>query len=149
MSLHIVQSIQDPLISLIKDDPVRPEISAGFRVSSWGQIFVLQDDITCEPSSVICCAYRSQVPENVEELLVVPSESSNPKVAVFYTIWSYRPGAGRRLILQVRDWILKNRQQVNQFVTLSPPTEMARIFHLRNGAEIFRINSDTVNYLYP
>jgi hypothetical protein len=33
-------------------------------------------------------------------------------------------------------------------VTLSPKTEMARKFHLKNGAEVFRENPDTVNYLY-
>jgi hypothetical protein len=70
-------------------------------------------------------------------------------VAVFYTIWSYVPGAGRRLITQARRWIQENRVEIRQFVTLSPPTDMARVFHLRNGAEVHRVNVDTVNYLYP
>jgi hypothetical protein len=69
-------------------------------------------------------------------------------VAVFYTIWSYYPGAGRRLIRSAAEWIQKNRTNITEFVTLSPPTDMARIFHLRNGAKEFRINENTVNYLY-
>ena len=71
-----------------------------------------------------------------------------PDVAVFYTIWSYKPGAGRKLISTARLWIGSNRANITKFVTLSPPTEMARVFHLKNGAEVFRINPDTVNYLY-
>jgi hypothetical protein len=33
-------------------------------------------------------------------------------------------------------------------VTLSPKTDMARKFHLKNGAKIFRENEETVNYEY-
>jgi hypothetical protein len=78
--------------------------------------------------------------------MILPQSAT---VAVFYTIWSYRPGAGRRLIIAARRWIEENRQDIKEFVTLSPPTEMARIFHLRNGAGVFRVNHDTVNYVYP
>jgi hypothetical protein len=37
---------------------------------------------------------------------------------------------------------------VTRFVTLSPKTNMARRFHLKNGAIVFRENDDTVNYEY-
>jgi len=37
---------------------------------------------------------------------------------------------------------------VKRFVTLSPPTELARRFHIRNGANIFRVNEQSVNYEY-
>mgnify|MGYP003349730749 CR=1 FL=1 len=37
---------------------------------------------------------------------------------------------------------------VQTYVTLSPKTEMARRFHLKNGAGVYRENSDTVNYIY-
>jgi hypothetical protein len=33
-------------------------------------------------------------------------------------------------------------------VTLSPKTDMARRFHLKNGAAVYRENLETVNYLY-
>jgi hypothetical protein len=68
--------------------------------------------------------------------------------AVFYTIWSYVPGAGRKLIVQARNWLIANRTEIKTFVTLSPPTDMARVFHLRNGAGVLSVNEDTVNYIY-
>ena len=36
--LHIIQNLQDELIRLIKDDPVRPELTADFRVNSNSKI---------------------------------------------------------------------------------------------------------------
>lgn len=143
--LHVIQTLDDPLMSLLKDDPVRPEIPAEFRVSDHSEIFVyFNDDNT--PGAVVCCAYRNAVPANVAELSLVPA--TTPSVAVFYTIWSYTSGAGRKLIMSARSWIGMNRNNIQEYVTLSPPTDMARIFHIRNGAEVLRINADTVNYLY-
>jgi hypothetical protein len=131
---------------LITDDPVRPEIPLEFRVSTSSEIFVLLDELDLTPMAAVCCAYRDSIPENTADLILQPLSAS---VAVFYTIWSYQPRGGRSLIVAARRWIQANRVEINQFVTLSPPTDMARVFHLRNGAEVFRVNSDTVNYLYP
>jgi hypothetical protein len=144
--LHVIQSLTDPLCSLIVDDPVRPEIPLEFRVSSSSEIFVLLDDEDGSPMAAVCCAYRDTIPENTLDLVAQPIAA---EVAVFYTIWSYKSGAGRKLIVAARRWIQDNREGVVKFVTLSPPTDMARVFHLRNGAEVFRVNIDTVNYLYP
>lgn len=146
--LHVIQSLTDPLCSLIVDDPVRPEIPLEFRVSNSSEIFVLLDDDDGGgvPMAAVCCAYRDSIPENTTDLIAQPVAAS---VAVFYTIWSYTPGAGRKLIVSARRWIQDNRGGIDRFVTLSPPTDMARLFHLRNGAEVFRVNTDTVNYLYP
>jgi hypothetical protein len=69
-------------------------------------------------------------------------------MAIFYTIWSYKPGAGRDLILNAVSYIKSNKPHISRFVTLSPPTEMARRFHLKNGASVFRNNTETVNYEY-
>jgi len=147
MPLHIIKDLKDPLCSLVRDDPVRPDIPLEFRVSDNAEIFVLLDDLEQLPTAAVCCAYRSLVPSNVVELAQEPELLAH--VAVFYTIWSYKPGAGRKLIIAARKWIIENRSEISEFVTLSPPTDMARVFHLRNGAEIFRVNPDTVNYLYP
>ena len=144
--LHIITSTTDPLTRLLKDDPVRPEIPVEFRISEHTQVFVLQHDETHEPLAVVCAAYRDYIPANVTELAQAPELT--PKVAVFYTIWSYHPGAGRKLITQTKNWLLQNQTNITEFVTLSPPTDMARTFHLRNGAGIFRVNTDTVNYQY-
>jgi hypothetical protein len=90
-------------------------------------------------------SYQSIVPES-ESQLFTPSQE--PIVVVFYTIWSYEAGAGRDLIFEARDWIQKNKPGIQRFVTLSPPTEMARRFHIKNGAKVYRTNTDTVNYEY-
>ena len=144
--LHVINTLSDPLINLLADDPVRPEIPVDFRISSTSEIVVLQHNETAEPEAVVCCAYRDLVPADILELARDPAD--HPTVAVFYTIWSYRPGAGRKLIRAAAAWIRKHRPEISEFVTLSPPTEMARTFHLRNGARELRVNGDTVNYLY-
>lgn len=143
--LHRITTLSDPLIALIKDDPVRPEILPEFRVTDWATMFVLLDQYQ-KPQSVVCVAFKDSVPKNIEEL--ARSNSTKPHAAIFYTIWSYAPGAGRRLITEARTWIMENIGEITEFVTLSPPTEMARQFHLRNGAGILRVNTDTVNYIY-
>ena len=146
-TLYRITTILDPLIALLADDPVRPEIPAEFRVTDNSEIFVLRDDDSAAAMAVVCCAYRTVIPSTVHELAALPETETS--VAVFYTIWSYTPGAGRRLIVSAREWIQTNRHNITKFVTLSPTTDMARVFHLRNGAEVFRVNPDTVNYLYP
>ena len=143
--LHIITDIQDNLMNLIKDDPVRPELPADFRVNSNSKIFVLRDDETQQPLAVTCVKFLNQIPHNVDELAEL---TVNTNTAVFYTIWSYAAGAGRRLIEEAQQQIRQERPEVDTYVTLSPKTEMARRFHLKNGAEVFRENPDTVNYLY-
>jgi hypothetical protein len=143
--LHIITDIRDNLMNLIKDDPVRPELPADFRVNSNSKIFVLRDDETQEPLAVTCVKFLNQIPHNVDELAEL---TVNTNTAVFYTIWSYAAGAGRRLIEEAQQEIQKQQPEINTYVTLSPKTEMARKFHLKNGAEVFRENTDTVNYLY-
>lgn len=143
--LHIINSKSDPLCALIKDDPVRPEIDLDFRVSDYSEIIVSTDEYG-KPTAVVCVLYRDSVPRSKEELLEFASYT--PSVAVFYTIWSYQPGAGRKLIVSARSHIQTSRSNLVKYVTLSPPTEMARIFHLRNGAQVLNVNADSVNYSY-
>jgi hypothetical protein len=141
--LHVIRTANDPLIALIKDDPVRPEIPGEHRVGTHKEILVLSSDDA--PRAVVCVSYQDQVPSTVEELTAPTGDAT---IAVFYTIWSYAPGAGREMIFQARDHVMQTRPTVTRFVTLSPPTEMAKRFHLKNGAGVFRINADTVNYEY-
>jgi len=67
---------------------------------------------------------------------------------VFYTIWSYKSGKGQQLLIEAVKGIQRDYPSVTRFVTLSPKTEVARRFHLRNGAIVFRENLDTINYEY-
>ena len=71
-----------------------------------------------------------------------------PTTAVFYTIWSYKAGKGSELLILAVKEIQNQYPSITRFVTLSPKTELARRFHLKNGAIIFRENTDTVNYEY-
>ncbi len=64
--LYIIESLSDPLLQYIKDDPVRPEIPTEFRVSDSSEIFVLMKDN--KPSAIVCVAYRDFVPKDCEEL---------------------------------------------------------------------------------
>ena len=143
--LHIITDLRDNLLDLIKDDPVRPELPAEFRVNNNSRIFVLRDDQTQKPLAVTCVKFLSEIPQDVTDLADL---AVNTNTAVFYTIWSYAAGAGRRLIEEAQREIQREQPEINTYVTLSPKTEMARRFHLKNGAEVFRENADTVNYLY-
>jgi hypothetical protein len=144
MMLHVIQDLQDSLLNLIKDDPVRPEIPAAQRVNANSKIFVLKDD-NDQPIAVTCVKFLEMIPKTVEDLA---DTVVNTNTAVFYTIWSYAQGAGRRLIEEAQAKIKLERPEVTTYVTLSPKTEMARRFHLKNGAEVFQENETTVNYLY-
>ena len=139
--LKIINSITDPLIDLVKDDPVRPSIPTAARVHDHAEILVLIEDD--RPAAVVCVAYLDQVPVNETEL-----GKTGENVAAFYTIWSYAPGAGRRLSRAARIHIATNRPDIKSYVTLSPKTEMARKFHLSNGAMVLADNETSVNYQY-
>jgi hypothetical protein len=52
------------------------------------------------------------------------------------------------LIFDAVEYIKENKKEIKRFVTLSPKTDMARRFHTRNGAIVFRDNPETVNYEY-
>lgn len=142
--LHIIRDLSDNLLNLIKDDPVRPELPAEFRVSENSQIFVLKDEQD-KPLAVTCVKFLDRIPEAVDDLA---ETAIHTNTAVFYTIWSYAAGAGRKLIEEAQAQIKSEHPEVETYVTLSPKTEMAKRFHLKNGAETYRENTDTVNYLY-
>jgi hypothetical protein len=137
------QNLDDPILRVIEDDPVRPEIPVAFRITENREVLILLKDE--KPQAVVCVAYMDSIPTNCEELLF---KSTEPDTVIFYTIWSYTPGAGRELIFKAREHITNTRPSIKRFVTLSPPTEMAKRFHLKNGATEFRKNLDTVNYEY-
>lgn len=142
--LEKITELTEELLRLLKDDPVRPDIPADFRVDDHGSVFVLKNE-QGEPLAVTCVKFLAGIPETVEDLHTLARDSTT---AVFYTIWSYAGGAGRELIEQAQKDIKTQMPAVDTFVTLSPKTEMARKFHLKNGAQVYRENPDTVNYLY-
>lgn len=140
--LSFIKELSDPLLEYIKDDPVRPELSAEFRVSGQRFVSALVED---KPQAMVCVSLHDFVPSSVEDLV---RESEQLTTAIFYTIWSYTPGAATDLLFQTVEQIRKAHPTITRFVTLSPKTAMARRFHLKNGASIFRENADTINYEY-
>jgi hypothetical protein len=141
--LTFITSPSHILLQYVKDDPVRPDIPLDYRVSNGRTVAVLaQED---KPDAMVCISFHDFIPESVQDLDKV---TEVPTTAVFYTIWSYKAGAGRDLLVQAVDNIKQAHPNIQRFVTLSPKTEMARRFHLKNGATIFRENSDSVNYEY-
>jgi len=141
--LHTITTISDDLATLIKDDPVRPEIPLADRINSNSRIYMLKDGD--QTLAVTCVKFLETIPSAVDDLVILIGGATT---AVFYTIWSYTAGAGRELIVEAQKSIESEFPEIKTYVTLSPKTEMARRFHLKNGARQLRENTDTINYIY-
>ena len=125
----------------IKKDPVRPHISKEWRTRSGREVYVLERD--GEVAACICVAYMDEVPTSENDMKWV-----GMKCAVFYTVWSYKKGAGRKIVLDTAKHIKKVHTNIKRFVTLSPLTEMAERFHLRNGATLLAKHPYAQNFEY-
>lgn len=144
--LTFIRDLSNTLLDFIKDDPVRPEISKDFRVSDGRMVAALvEEEEPTAPTAMVCVSFHDFVPQDVNDL---STTTQVPTTAVFYTIWSYKAGKGKELLIQAVKEIQKQHPSIVRFVTLSPKTEVARRFHLKNGAIVFRENLDTVNYEY-
>ena len=141
--LHTITTITEELETLIKDDPVRPEIPVSQRVNDNSRIYMLKDGD--KTRAVTCVKFLESIPAAVDDMVGLVGSATT---AVFYTIWSYTAGAGRELIIEAQKSIEAEFPGIQTYVTLSPKTEMARKFHLKNGAGIYRENSTTINYIY-
>ena len=129
---------------VLKDDPVRPHISAEWRTRSGREVYGLYADESFEDlRAVICVAYTDEVPTCERDMQWVGTD-----VAVFYTVWSYDKGAGRDIVFAVAEHIRNTNPDVKRWVTLSPLTDMARNFHLKNGAKFLARHMDCQNFEY-
>ena len=142
--LHFITDLKHKLLTFIKDDPVRPEIPTDFRVSDGRMVAALSSDAT-NPDAMVCVSFHDFVPQDTNDL---KETALVPTTAVFYTIWSYKAGKGKQLLVEAVKGIQEQYPSVTRFVTLSPKTEVARRFHMKNGAIVFRENIETVNYEY-
>ena len=130
----------------IVDDQVRPELNMEYRISNNREVYsyVYEEEVT----AVVCVAYTKDVPITIQELdgmCVAPAEAT---CAIFYTVWSYKKGFGRSLIMEGIPKLLTRYPNLTRFVTLSPKTEMAFRFHTKNGAEHIANNPESDNYEY-
>ena len=135
-------------------DPVRPELDNIFRTSYGRKIYGVK--FKGEIYAVMCFAFTNKIPKSVKELDLMSKDaflqSANRdqkigKIAIAYTVWSTKKGGGKLIVNQVFKMIKKSNH-LNRLVTLSPLTEMARDFHLRNGAEEIQVNDETQNFEY-
>ena len=138
----------------IDEDPVRPELDIVFRRSYGRKIYGVK--YMGEIHAVMCFAYTNEIPKNVEELdkfshdafLQSAQRDQNVgKIAIAYTVWSKKKGGGKLIVKEVFKKIKKSNH-LNRLITLSPLTEMARSFHLRNGAVELQVNRETQNFEY-
>ena len=138
----------------ISKDPVRPELDNDFRTSYGRKIYGVKykDEI----HAVMCFAFTNKIPKTVKELDLLSKDAilqsaqrsqKIGKIAIAYTVWSTKKGGGKLIVKEVFK-VIKKSNHLNRLVTLSPLTEMARNFHLRNGAEELQVNETTQNFEY-
>jgi len=136
------------------DDPVRPELDNDFRTGYGRKIYGVE--YKGEIHAVMCFAYTNKIPTSVEELEKFSTDAflqsamrgqNIGQIAIAYTVWSTKKGGGKLIVKEVFRKIKKSNH-LNRLVTLSPLTEMATKFHLRNGAKLLQINETTQNFEY-
>ena len=138
----------------ISKDPVRPELDNDFRTSYGRKIYGVkyQEEI----HAVMCFAFTNKIPKTVKELDLLSKDAflqsthrgqKVGKIAIAYTVWSTKKGGGKLIVKEVFK-VIKKSNHLNRLVTLSPLTDMARKFHLRNGAVEIQVNEDTQNFEY-
>ena len=119
----------------IKDDPVR-KVSYAFRTSQGRCIY------TIPGKAVVCIANTFKCPIDMQQLDIYSLPEAE-EFTIFYTVWSYEKGYGRLILNELLQLL-----QTKRYVTLSPKTEMAKNFHLRNGAKLLADNETSYNFEY-
>ena len=136
------------------EDPIRPELDNEFRTSFGRKIYGVK--YKGEIHAVMCFAFTNEIPKNVKELDLLSKDAflqsatrdqKVGKIAIAYTVWSKKKGGGKLIVKEVYKKIKKSNH-LNRLVTLSPLTEMAKKFHLRNKAKLYRVNETTQNFEY-
>ena len=132
----------------VSEDPVRPELTLGFRITHGRKIFGLKYNDEIE--AIVCTALCPEVPYTVREMdymsQAANQEDQRGEIVVAYTVWSRKRGAGKEIINKLREWTIANK--FSRLVTLSPLTPMATHFHIKNGAKQVHINDVSQNFEY-
>tara|TARA_B100001123_G_C14884789_1_gene857410 strand:+ start:194 stop:757 length:564 start_codon:yes stop_codon:yes gene_type:complete len=138
----------------IDEDPVRPELDNEFRTNFGRKIYGVK--YKGEIHAVMCFAFTNKIPKTVKELDLLSRDAflqstlrdqKGGKIAIAYTVWSKKRGGGKLIVKEVFK-LIKKSNHLNRLVTLSPLTEMARNFHLNNGAIELQVNDYTQNFEY-
>jgi hypothetical protein len=138
----------------VDEDPVRPELDVIFRRSYGRKIFGVK--YNKEIYAIMCFGFTNEVPTTVKELDLMTRDAhlksamrdqNVGQIAIAYTIWSKKKGGGKLIVKEVFKMIKKSNH-LNRLITLSPLTEMARNFHLKNGASELQVNKETQHFEY-
>ena len=136
------------------EDPVRPELDNEFRTSYGRKIYGVK--YKNEIYAIMCFAFTNKIPKSVQELdnlskdAFLQSALRDQKVgqiAIAYTVLSKKKGGGKLIVREVFKMIKKSNH-LDRLVTLSPLTDMATNFHLRNKAKLISVNETTQNFEY-
>lgn len=128
-----------------EDDPVRPELDNNFRISRGRKIFGLKYNDEIE--GVVCIAFTNELPATVKELDLMSVNEDNSQIAIAYTLWSLKKGAGKKIMKELLKY-MKKQNNIDSIMTLSPLTPVATHYHIRNGAKLIKINPTTQNFEY-
>ena len=139
----------------VKEDPVRPELDNKFRTSFGRKIFGVK--YKKEICAIMCFGFTNEVPKTINEFDLMTRDAhlqstswrnkNIGKIAIAYTVWSKKKGGGKLIVKEVFKKIKKSNH-LNRLITLSPLTDMARNFHLRNGAKELQVNEESQNFEY-
>ena len=138
----------------ITEDPVRPELDVMFRTSYGRKIFGVK--YKKEICAIMCFGFTDEIPKTVKELDLMTRDAylksaqrdqNIGQIAIAYTIWSKKKGGGKLIVKEVFKMIKKSNH-LDRLITLSPLTQMARNFHLNNGAIEIQVNEETQNFEY-
>ena len=105
----------------VSEDPIRPEYDNEFRTAYGRKIYGLKSNDDIE--GFICIAFCNDVPQTMKELDLMSKNAfheKNGNIAVAYTVWSRKRGAGKETIFNTKKFIKEEFKSVNRFITLSP-----------------------------
>ena len=137
------------------EDPVRPELDIAFRRKHGRKIYGLKDE-EGDIAAIMCFAFTDDVPKTVKEMDLLSYDAwmqsthragVQGNIAIAYTVWAKKRGGGRAIVNEVYKMV-KESNHLNRLVTLSPLTDMARNFHIKNGAKELQVNEETQNFEY-
>ena len=136
------------------EDPVRPELTNEFRTLYGRKIYGVK--YKKEICAIMCFGFTDEVPKTVKELDLMTRDAylksaqrdqNIGQIAIAYTIWSKKKGGGKLIVKEIFKMIKKSNH-LTRLITLSPLTDMARNFHLNNGAVELKVNEETQNFEY-
>jgi hypothetical protein len=142
--LYLLKNFSDPFCKFLTEDPVRPDINVEKRLGKNKDVFILMSDDN-EVESIACVSYQNIIPVNETELF---DECDKPTFAIIYSIWSYKYGAGKKLMMDNITFIKENYTHIKRYITFCPKKPSAYTFNVKNGASLIHESKNFLNFEY-